>query len=162
MLATLLLSPITAKAAEDSGTCGKDGDKVTWSYDAGTLTISGTGEMADYSNSSQSPWYGYRNDIENVAIGDGVTSIGKYAFYECSSLTSITIPDGVTSIGTYAFRNCSSLTSITIPNSVTSIGDCAFYGCSSLTSITIPNSVTSIGKLAFGYRASGTSVSVNN
>ena len=78
-----------------------------------------------------------------------VTSIGGYAFYDCSSLTSVTIPNSVTSIGGYAFEDCSSLTSVTIPNSVTSIGSYAFANCSSLTSVTIPNSVTSIGNNAF-------------
>lgn len=62
-----------------------------------------------------------------------VTSIGDYAFCDCSSLTSITIPASVTSIGDSAFWDCSSLTSITIPTSVTSIGDSAFLFCSSLT-----------------------------
>ncbi|MGM9819877.1 MAG: leucine-rich repeat protein [Candidatus Onthomorpha sp.] len=78
-----------------------------------------------------------------------VTSIGEYAFRDCSSLTSVTIPNSVTSIGWGAFESCSSLTSVTIPNSVTSIGEVAFYECSSLTSVTIPNSVTSIGDWAF-------------
>ena len=78
-----------------------------------------------------------------------VTSIGFYAFGDCSALTSVTIPNSVTSIGNNAFYYCQSLTSITIPNSVTSIGEEAFKYCESLTSITIPNSVTSIGDRAF-------------
>jgi hypothetical protein len=64
-----------------------------------------------------------------------VTSIGDYAFDNCSSLTSITIPNSVTSIGSYAFYYCSSLTSITIPDGVTSIGKSAFSGCTSLTGV---------------------------
>ena len=89
-----------------------------------------------------------------------VTSIGNYAFYYCSGLTSITIPNSVTSVGYRVFYECSGLTSITIPNSVTSIGDEAFYSCSALTSITIPNSVTSIGEWAFFGCESLTSIVV--
>ena len=74
--------------------------------------------------------------IAEYTIPESVTSIGKWTFSRCSSLTSITIPNSVTNIGEGAFYGCSSLTSITIPNSVTSIGEGAFYGCSSLTSIT--------------------------
>ena len=91
-----------------------------------------------------------------------VTSIGEYAFEDCSSLTSITIPNSVTSIGGGAFDGCSSLKSITIPNSVTSIGSYAFQGCRSLTTITIPNSVTSIGYDAFHYCLSLTSITIPN
>ena len=75
--------------------------------------------------------------LKEVTITSG-TSIGDYAFYNCSGLTSITIPDSVTSIGSSAFYNCSGLTSITIPDDVTSIGSSAFSGCSGLESITIP------------------------
>ena len=78
-----------------------------------------------------------------------VTSIGREAFSNCRSLTSITIPDSVTSIGDKAFPFCFSLTNITIPDCVTSIGEGAFYSCSSLTRIMIPDSVTSIGGGAF-------------
>ena len=65
-----------------------------------------------------------------------VTSIGEWAFGNCTGLTSVTIPNSVTSIGTDAFRNCTGLTSVTIPNSVTSIGGGAFFNCSRLTSVT--------------------------
>ena len=133
-------------ASAQSGTCGNN---VRWKLSTGTLTISGTGAMADYKYDS--PWYDYHDSILSVVINDGVTSIGDNAFSGCISLTSITIPNSVTSIGDKAFYWCKSLTSITIPNSVTSIGDEAFFWCESLTSITIPNSVTSIGKFAFRY-----------
>ena len=82
-------------------------------------------------------------------IPSGVTTIDAYAFYNCTSLTSIVIPASVTSIGEGAFMYCSSLTSITIPASVTTIGSWAFKGCTSLTSITIPEGVTTIGSYAF-------------
>lgn len=85
-----------------------------------------------------------------------VTSIGNFAFCECTGLISATIgdifvptPNPVSSIGEYAFQDCSGLESLTIGNSVTSIGDEAFDGCSSLLSITIGNSLTSIGSYAF-------------
>ena len=78
-----------------------------------------------------------------------VTSIGNYAFRDCTGLTSITILDSVTSIGAGAFLGCEGLTSVTIGNSVTSIGDYAFSSCTGLTSVTIGNSVTSIGGSAF-------------
>ena len=134
--------------------------------DDGTLTISGTGNMPDFSinvnNRTTAPWDSQRDKIKTVVIKDGVTSIGKYAFFWCSGLTSITIPNSVTSIGEHAFANCSGLTSITIPNSVTSIGDGAFSGCSGLTSITIPNSVTSIGNGAFLGCSGLTSITIPN
>ena len=91
-----------------------------------------------------------------------VTSIGNFAFWGCSDLTSLDIPNSVTSIENYAFCYCSGLTSVSIPNSVTSIGICVFYGCSDLTSVSIPNSVTSIGNRAF-YGCTGlTSVTIGS
>jgi hypothetical protein len=99
------------------------------------------------------------SSLTSITIPEGVTSIGYGTFYGCSSLTSITIPQSVTSIGAWAFDGCSSLTSITIPEGVTSIGYGTFYGCSSLTSITIPQSVTSIGEEAF--RECSSLISIN-
>ena len=108
------------------------------------------------------PWYNDRDKIKTVVIKEGVTSIGSYAFDQCSNLISVTIPNSVTSIGKAAFDDCSGLTSITIPNSVTSIGGHAFWDCSGLTSITIPNSVTSIGDYAFYKCSNLTSITIPN
>ena len=158
MIFTLL--PMSAFAADvvASGTCG---EKLTWTLDSeGTLTISGTGAMTDYSYDSKAPWYSSRSSIKSVTIGNSVTSIGYSAFSGCSSLASVTIPNGVTSIGYSAFYGCSSLASVTIPNGVTSIGNGAFYGCSSLKSVTIPDSVTSIGYSAFEGCSSLASVTI--
>ena len=113
-----------------------------------------------YSSSSDNRNYVYRNSVQRIEIGNGVTSIGLAAFNTCYSLTSITIPDGVTSIEQYAFNNCYSLTSITIPNSVTSIEQYAFNNCYALVSITIPDSVTSIEQYAFNTCYSLTSITI--
>ncbi len=133
---------------QHSGTCGPN---LTWTLNNGVLTISGTGNMTNYSMMdpyAPSPWHSYSYDITRVIIDDGVTSIGNDAFSECR-LTSVTIPNSVTNIGNYAFYFCTELASVIIPNSVTQIGEGTFLGCSSLASVTIPNSVTSIGESAF-------------
>ncbi len=86
-------------------------------------------------------------DIPAVMNEISVVRVGQYSSIfgdGNSTVTSVTIPNSVTSIGVYAFYNCSNLTSVTIPNSVTSIGNYAFRSCSSLTSITIPDSVTHV------------------
>ena len=133
---------------------------LTWKlYEDGTLNISGTGAMKDY-DSDDSPATQKKDSVKKVVIEDDVTSIGDYAFWNCSNLTSITIPDSVTIIGNSAFNACSSLTSLTIPNSVTSIEFAAFYACSSLTSITIPDSVTRIGDYAFKNCSNLTSITI--
>ena len=135
-LLTFLLA-ITASAGTlfaESGTCG---DNLTWDLTDGVLTISGTGPMTDYTYDTYAPWYNYKSSITSVFIGDGLTSIGDYAFSDCSNMASITIPNSVTSIGDCAFQGCSGLTSVAIPNNITSIGGDAFLGCENLTSVYI-------------------------
>ena len=100
--------------------------------------------------------------LTSVTIPNSVTSIGSWAFYQCSGLTSVNLGNGVTSIGGYAFEKCSGLTSVNLGNSVTTIGEYAFNGCSKLASVTIPNSVTSIGDYAFNGCSGLTSVNIGN
>lgn len=103
------------------------------------------------------------SEVEIPAEIDGlpVTSIGNYAFYECTNLSNISIPDNVTSVGSYTFYKCTSLSNITIPDSVTSIGACAFFGCENLNSIVIPRSVTRVGEYAFRACEKLSSVTIN-
>jgi len=77
----------------------------------GTLIISGTGAMADFS-STGAPWHNVRSSIKKVLIYYGVTSIGNFAFSDCAELRSITLPEGITSVGLYSFNNCIGLTEI--------------------------------------------------
>lgn len=91
----------------------------------------------------------YRGKESVVIIPDGVTSIGKCAFRDCTFVSSITIPDSVTRIGEVAFNDCTSLTSITIPDSVKSIGKWAFYGCRLLEAVTLGVGITKIGDYTF-------------
>ena len=93
--------------------------------------------------------YPARKNDKSFTIPNSVTSIGDYAFINCSSLTSVIIPNSVTSIGNSAFWHCTELTSVTIPNSVTSIGNSAFTGCSGLISVIIDENVEEIGKNIF-------------
>ncbi len=129
-----------------SGTCGADGDNLTWklTFD-GTLTISGTGAMADFGlvfdasmpTLKPAPWNSHNNDIKAVVIENGVTSIGSQAFSNCTVLLRVTLPDSVTSIGANAFLGCFNLTEITIPAGVVSLGELVFSGCPMLQNITV-------------------------
>ena len=113
-------------------------DSISWTlFDNGKLLLTGSGKMPNFSYPDYAPWYAHREQITQLVISEGVTSIGNYAFNGCSGLTSVTIPERVTSIGSAAFDGCSGLESVTIPDSVTSIGSDAFEDCSGLQAVNI-------------------------
>lgn len=107
----LLLALVASTSAlfAANGTCG---DNLTWDLTDGVLTISGTGAMTNYNSGTAIPWYSNRENVEALVLPDGITSIGSYAFYKCSGLTSVTIPNSVMTIGNYAFCNCSALKTV--------------------------------------------------
>ena len=175
LLMTLTLIPLEplAEAAAASGTYGSKGDNLTWALDEGNgvLTISGQGDMADYSEDF-APWFEKSSSITSVSIQQGVTGIGSGAFCLCAALNAVTLPDGLKRIGDGAFGGCESLTEIAIPSSVETIGsgafcrciglgkatlpqkltelsDSMFEGCTDLTEVNIPQSVTAIGENTF-------------
>ena len=137
----LSLFPVTAMADEHPDPSAKCGDNLTWSLDdAGTLTISGTGDMYNYDPvyylgsgyENAPPWYGFRDSIKKVIIGDGVTSVGSYAFASCYNLTSATIGNSVTSIGHSAFSWCGNLKQINFKGSLPEIDSGCFYSVSAI------------------------------
>ena len=146
----VLMLCVPCAAYDVSGTCGNG---VNWSYADGTLTISGAGEMKNFSEVRPAPWRHITEEIRVVTVGSGVTSIGNLAFYDCNTITTVTLPDTVTSIGKYAFANCTKLKTIYVGTGVTKIGNSAFERCESLQAIRLPNTLTEIGTRAF-YRCS--------
>ncbi len=141
---------IMSKASTTSGSCGSN---LTWTYNTSKflLTISGTGKMYDYYFYKNYPWKEYEDSIKTVIIGNGATTIGDYAFYNCESLTSVTIPNSVTTIGDSAFEGCKSLTNLEIGDGVTIFGEDAFDSCNSLENLTIGKSVTEVRWDTFRY-----------
>lgn len=151
-------SPVSAEAkgsvaADETAYNGTCGENVTYAFDqaTGTLTISGTGDMTNYSYFEPylSPWNAFKDLIVNVTIEDGVESIGVYAFYKCSAIKSVNIASSVKSIGSCAFSNCTSLESIDIPSSVKTIGGGSFGSCKSLSSVNLADGIERIEGGAF-------------
>lgn len=148
---------------------GKCGDNLTWKLDAnGTLTISGTGKMYDYTTALNTPWKTLT--VKNVVVEEGVQYIGAWAFTYKGTIESFKLPKSLTAIGQAAFcgtgiesielpdeikklqatfSNCEKLKHIKWPSNLTTIGEMTFNNCVSLTNIEIPDSVTSIEQMAF-------------
>ncbi|MBR3836235.1 MAG: leucine-rich repeat protein [Clostridia bacterium] len=137
--------------AEDTVMSGSCGENAEWVYDAEAfkLTISGTGTVNDYSG-----WEGFKSEIKNIEISNGITKIGFYAFDSCTSLVSIELADSLVSIREGAFYNCTNLQSIEIPDGITKLEAYTFSGCTSLEKVIIPDSVVNVDKNAFKETAS--------
>lgn len=150
---------------------GNCGENLTWVLEnvdgSGVLKISGTGAMKDwdirtlwdkYPNLPE--WYDIRKLISKIEIQDGVTSIGEYAFYDCTNITDITLAESVTYIGMSAFEYCSSITDIKLAESVTGIGVAAFAYCSSLKEIKLPSKLDNLATATFKGCSSLTSIEI--
>lgn len=105
----------TDQAEEKSGFCGAEENTISWSLDeSGVLEIAGQGAMNEWQNEEEVPWNGYRDQITEVRIKEGITSIGAYAFADCEKLVKLDIADSVQTIGAFAYFNCSGLSTLTI------------------------------------------------
>lgn len=140
------------KIVQAAVSTGKCGNNVTYRYDneTRTLTLSGSGPTYNYSLDyevyrSSSPVISYM--AQNVIVEEGITSIGDYLFYK-SGINKIKLPNSLTSIGKYAFGECESLTDAIIPASLTTIKEGAFY-YAGIMNVTIPGKVAKIEDLAF-------------
>lgn len=149
LVLTLLMSLApAASAAEFEGTCGEE---LYWSFEGGTLTITGKGGMENYNEENLPPWYGIREQVLRLVLPEGLTNIGSMAFYGCINLASVEIPSSVREIGATAFSHCEAMAIVRLHEGLTTIGDMAFYDCASLTDLRLPGTLVSIGQKAF-YR----------
>lgn len=145
LLLTVSLLPTRALAL--SGTTGG----LNWSLTAGTLRISGTGAMPNYTDANLPPWYDSAHVINRIVVEEGVTSVGSLAFYGCERAQRASLPPTVTAIGDRAFKNCTALTWVTLPEGLTAIGESAFESCESLNGLILPDSLRTVGNFAFQW-----------
>ena len=165
----LSLSWASASEEDQSGMCG---DKINWTLTGKTLTLSGGGEMWDFTSDNPATYAEFMERIDTVIMKGSVTKVSMYAFYHLENMKYIELSEYVDTIDTHAFEGCYSLEHITLPNSVRHIGHDAFAYCSglqsailpaelkkipanlfvfcrSLSRVQIPSTVTSIGDNAF-------------
>lgn len=149
LLGIIAYAPVTAKAAVlTTGMCGPG---AAYSFDeaTGTLTISGSGSMTNYSRNENKSPFAEQHEIKAVVIADGITTVGEWAFYDCYGLESVSLGKDVTKVSNSAFRGCVAVSSLTMQEGLTTIEYSAFAHCMALEQITLPQSVTYIGERAF-------------
>lgn len=123
----------TSSDLSGEGSAPLAGDGIGWYVDGTTLYLSGQGDMYDFPNGA--PWALYKTTLSRVMIGDGITSVGAYAFHDFDSLTSVEFGSSIQQIGAGAFYSCDALTSITLPDSFKKFGSDSFRSCSNLRQI---------------------------
>lgn len=129
--------------------------EVTKGDDTYTVTTIGKYAFATLNDRYQNPVY--NTDLESVILPGSIQTIERYAFIDCTKLSSLTtwnqdtsIPDGITTIHEQTFDSCTSLNCFIFPDSITSIEHGAFSLCFSLSKITLPEKLTTVGNAAFG------------
>ncbi len=133
-----------------NGTCGDEGDNVTWELSRnGIMLISGKGQMQNYTAYEETPWADCRDMIEKITIDDGVTNVGSYAFNDCTELYSVSLAKTCTRIGSHAFSGCKRLKALILPQQLTMLDSYAFDGCTRLDYAELPDSLTRIDGWAF-------------
>lgn len=129
------LNPLLRYATR-SGVCGAEGSSLTWEIsDSGMLSISGTGEMKDYSETNPAPWP--KEEVTGVEIQAGVTSIGSYAFAGCFRMLSANISGTVDTINDHAFSGCFALSRADLSDDLVVLGPYAFENCKKLESFDV-------------------------
>ncbi len=150
LLALALMTVLPFSAEAETLVSGNEGETLCWELEEdGTLRISGSGPMPEWSPAGDAPWLEYADMISAAEITPGITAIGAYAFLNCACLSSVSIPEGIGSIGIQAFTNCAALTSVRFPESCVSIGDYAFRNCTSLVAVEFAGDAPSIGEKSF-------------
>ena len=154
---TLLSLLVALGLFAQRGTCGNG---ISWKLTDGTLTISGNGEMNDFSSSQRPSWDVYKDDITKVIIETGVTNVGGYAFENYTNLRQVELAEGIEIIGSTAFSGCEGIGLLTLPQSIREIGSNAFYGLG-ISALTIPEGLETISTAAFGNCKNLTTVNWN-
>ena len=138
ILALCMVLAVPVSATEG----GSAGENLHWSFENGTLTISGTGAMYDWETPESRPWNHLYDQVSAIVLNEGVTTIGSWAFNGMANAETLILPSTLERIGLFAFVSCENLTDLDLPQGLLSIGQQAFYLCTGLTEVTIPGTVT--------------------
>lgn len=123
-------------------------ERIQWSFDGETVTISGTGELSEeYTTTDE--WKNMQDKCVNVIVEGEIEIIGDNAFKDFTVIKNVEVTSSSEKIGKYAFSDCTSLESITLPDTVTVIDEYAFSGCKALKNFQFPKNLIKINQWAF-------------